>query len=63
MTAYIESDGLRLRRKVRAICEATGERDHIFNLGHGITPQVDPENVATMVAAVHEMSEIGRAHV
>lgn len=26
---------------------------HIFNLGHGITPDVDPEHVAAMVAHVH----------
>ena len=27
---------------------------HVFNLGHGITPDIDPANVATLVAAVHE---------
>ncbi|MEX2469157.1 MAG: uroporphyrinogen decarboxylase [Pseudohongiellaceae bacterium] len=29
---------------------------HVFNLGHGITPEVDPEHVAAFVAAVHEHS-------
>lgn len=29
---------------------------HIFNLGHGITPDVPPENVAVLVDAVHELS-------
>lgn len=29
---------------------------HIFNLGHGITPAVPPENVAVLVDAVHELS-------
>ncbi len=29
---------------------------HIFNLGHGITPDVPPENVAIMIEAVHEIS-------
>ena len=29
---------------------------HVFNLGHGVTPDVDPEHVAAMVAAVHELS-------
>jgi len=25
---------------------------HIFNLGHGITPDADPDNVTRMIAAV-----------
>ncbi len=29
---------------------------HIFNLGHGVQPGVDPDRVATLVAAVHELS-------
>lgn len=29
---------------------------HIFNLGHGIHPGIDPENVKAMVEAVHELS-------
>jgi uroporphyrinogen decarboxylase len=29
---------------------------HVFNLGHGVTPDIDPENVAAMVDAVHELS-------
>jgi uroporphyrinogen decarboxylase len=29
---------------------------HIFNLGHGIHPNIDPENVKTLVDAVHELS-------
>ena len=29
---------------------------HIFNLGHGITPDVDPENLGVLVDAVHELS-------
>jgi len=30
---------------------------HVFNLGHGITPHIDPENVAALVDAVHDISE------
>lgn len=29
---------------------------HIFNLGHGITPEVDPEKVGILVDFVHELS-------
>jgi uroporphyrinogen decarboxylase len=29
---------------------------HVFNLGHGITPSINPENVAALVDAVHEIS-------
>lgn len=29
---------------------------HIFNLGHGIHPEIDPENVKVLVDAVHELS-------
>jgi uroporphyrinogen decarboxylase len=29
---------------------------HVFNLGHGITPNIDPENVAALVDSVHETS-------
>jgi len=29
---------------------------HIFNLGHGITPDIDPEHLGVLVDAVHEMS-------
>ena len=29
---------------------------HVFNLGHGVTPDIDPDHVAAMVDAVHELS-------
>jgi uroporphyrinogen decarboxylase len=29
---------------------------HVFNLGHGITPNINPENVAALVDSVHETS-------
>jgi uroporphyrinogen decarboxylase len=29
---------------------------HVFNLGHGIHPEVNPEHVAVLVDAVHELS-------
>lgn len=33
---------------------------HVFNLGHGIHPDVDPDHAAALIAAVHELS--GRYH-
>jgi len=29
---------------------------HVFNLGHGITPDVDPDNLGVLVEAVHRLS-------
>jgi uroporphyrinogen decarboxylase len=29
---------------------------HVFNLGHGITPDVDPDNLGVLVEAVHKLS-------
>ncbi|MEM9457247.1 MAG: uroporphyrinogen decarboxylase [Myxococcota bacterium] len=43
-----------LERRARAIVEAGRRaRGHIFNLGHGISRETDPEAVARLVAAVH----------
>jgi len=43
-----------LARKIDAVLEAAGpEPGHIFNLGHGITPDVPVENVAFLVDTVH----------
>ena len=46
-----------IRKEVGRILENFGEGNgHIFNLGHGITPEVDPDNVSAFVDAVHEIS-------
>jgi uroporphyrinogen decarboxylase len=43
--------------QVQAILDkAAGRPGHIFNLGHGILPDMPPENVAELVDAVHELS-------
>ncbi|MDN5870555.1 MAG: uroporphyrinogen decarboxylase [Nitrococcus sp.] len=46
-----------IRREVRRVLEAYGPHPgHVFNLGHGIHPEVDPERVSVMVEAVRELS-------
>ncbi|MDP0560272.1 MAG: hypothetical protein MUR28_03960, partial [Candidatus Thioglobus sp.] len=30
---------------------------HVFNLGHGITPDVNPESMKALVDAVHSYSK------
>lgn len=43
-----------IRREVRRVLDDFGPHPgHVFNLGHGITPDVDPDNVAVLVDAVH----------
>jgi len=43
--------------EARAIIDAFGPHPgHVFNLGHGITPDIDPEHVAVLVDAVHSHS-------
>ncbi len=34
-----------------------GGPGHVFNLGHGITPDVDPEKVGILIETVHEVSK------
>lgn len=47
----------RIQAEVLRILEDFGHGPgHVFNLGHGITPQVDPANVSVFVDAVHELS-------
>jgi len=41
----------------RILGENNAQPGHIFNLGHGITPQVDPELVRFLVRRVHELSQ------
>ncbi len=48
-----------IQSQVKRVLAAFGEGSgHIFNLGHGITPDVPPENVAVLVDAVHEYSAV-----
>lgn len=46
-----------IRAAVATVLESYGRGPgHVFNLGHGIQPDVNPDNVAVLVDAVHTMS-------
>jgi uroporphyrinogen decarboxylase len=56
--AVLYSDTSAIRSETARILAAYGRGGgHIFNLGHGIPADVDPENVAALVHAVHELSK------
>ncbi|MEO0423739.1 MAG: uroporphyrinogen decarboxylase [Pseudomonadota bacterium] len=48
----------RIREQVGKVLASYGKgaSGHVFNLGHGIHPNVDPEHAGAMIAAVHELS-------
>ncbi|MDA8089822.1 MAG: uroporphyrinogen decarboxylase [Nitrospiraceae bacterium] len=49
-----------LRGKVKDILDkARPAKGHIFNLGHGILPEIPAENARALVELVHELSEKG----
>ena len=48
----------RIRLEVQRILEGYGDGSgHVFNLGHGITPDVDPENAGVFINSVGELSK------
>ncbi|GAA6131358.1 uroporphyrinogen decarboxylase [Halopseudomonas sabulinigri] len=48
-----------IRAEVARILASYGKGSgHVFNLGHGITPEVDPAHAGAFIEAVHEMSAI-----
>ena len=47
----------RIRDEVgRVLAEYGPGAGHVFNLGHGVTPDVDPEHVGACIDAVHALS-------
>ncbi len=46
-----------IRSRVADILARAGTVGHIFNLGHGVLPETDPEHVRAMVTAVRELSQ------
>lgn len=51
---HMVTGGQALVDEVRHIREAFSKGPHIFNLGHGITPDADPENVTLMIETLRE---------
>ena len=51
-SSHMVTGGQTLVDETRRIVEALGKGPHIFNLGHGITPDADPENVQLMIDTV-----------
>ena len=49
---HMVTGGQALVDETRAIVKAFSKGPHIFNLGHGITPDADPENVHLMIDTV-----------
>ena len=55
--AMLRADAEDLRAAARALLEDYGPYPgHIFNLGHGITPDIDPKQLACLVDEVHRSS-------
>ncbi len=48
----------KIREEVKKILsQFQGDTGHVFNLGHGISPDVNPEHMKVLVDAVHEFSK------
>ncbi len=48
------SGGAPLVSETRRVVKAFSKGPHIFNLGHGITPDADPDNVTRMLEAIRD---------
>ncbi|RFP90995.1 uroporphyrinogen decarboxylase [Rhodobacteraceae bacterium 63075] len=51
-SSHMVTGGDALVRETREIVAALSNGPHIFNLGHGITPDADPENVQLMIDTI-----------
>ena len=55
--AVLRADSATIEREVASILTSYGDNPgHIFNLGHGITPDIDPADVKVFIDAVHKFS-------
>jgi uroporphyrinogen decarboxylase len=52
-----------IRREARVVMDSYGNHPgHVFNLGHGITPEVDPAHLKVLVDEVHTYGRILRGN-
>ena len=52
----LQADLPTLKKQAKAVLDAAaGRPGHIFNLGHGVLPETDPNNVKALVSLVHEL--------
>jgi uroporphyrinogen decarboxylase len=49
---HLVTGGDALIRETRRVVDAFRKGPHIFNLGHGITPDANPDNVQLMIDTV-----------
>jgi uroporphyrinogen decarboxylase len=49
------------REALEVLARAGGRAGHVFNLGHGVLPETDPEAVTRLAHLVHERTEAGVA--
>ena len=55
--AVLRAPAAVVRQEVEKILRAFGPAPgHVFNLGHGISPDIEPDRVASLVDAVHSIS-------
>ena len=55
--ATLHAQPATIRAEVKKALDSFGPHPgHIFNLGHGITPDVEPDRLGVLVDAVHELS-------
>jgi len=57
-SSHMVSGGTAMDAEIRRIRTAFAGGPHIFNLGHGITPDADPDNVARMLDVLRETAPV-----
>jgi uroporphyrinogen decarboxylase len=56
--AVLHANHETIRSEVKKALDSFGPHPgHVFNLGHGITPDIDPENLGVLINAVHSLSK------